>query len=244
MKALTPKFSKMNPISNVKRLFFSSKSLVELLKSLTKLFIIGLFSYNVLLDFSLDATRLVALSISEILSFMVEAAYTLIWKIVLVFAIIATVDFVFQKFKFMKDMKMTKREVKDESKSTEGDPLIKSRIRKIQYAIARNRMMKDVPKADVIITNPTHVAVALKYDMQKDAAPKVVAKGMDLVAFRIKELAKKNNVPIHEDRVLARALYNLCDIGDRIPPDLFKAVAKILAYIFQLKRQKQKKQIV
>jgi flagellar biosynthetic protein FlhB len=144
----------------------------------------------------------------------------------------------------MKEMKMTKQEVKEESKSSDGDPLIKSRIRKIQYQMARRRMISEVPKADVVITNPTHFAVALKYDMNNDAAPKVIAKGMDEIAFRIKEVAIKNNIPLHEDKVLARALYKLCDVGDRIPPDLFKAVAKILAYIFKLKSQKKKRQII
>jgi len=244
MKALSPKFTKMNPLSNIKKIFFSSRSLVELLKSLVKLIIIGFFCYSVVLDFSLSATRLIDFSISEILTFMVETAFTLIWKIALVFAIIAAVDFMFQKFKFMKDMKMTKQEVKEETKSSEGDPLIKSRIRKIQYQMARRRMISEVPKADVVITNPTHFAVALKYDMNNDPAPKVIAKGMDEVAFRIKEIAIKHNIPVHEDKILARALYKLCDVGDRIPQDLFKAVAKILAYIYKIKTQKKKKQIV
>jgi len=244
LKSLTPKFQKMNPLANIKKIFFSSRSFVELSKSLVKLSIIGFFCYTVLLDFSLSATRLIDFSISEILSFMVETAFTLVWKIVLVYTIIAAIDFLFQKFKFMKDMKMSKQEVKEESKSTEGDPLIKSRIRKIQYQMARRRMINEVPKADVVITNPTHFAVALKYDINNDPAPKVVAKGMDEVAFRIKEIAIKNNIPLHEDKILARALYKLCDVGDRIPQDLFKAVAKILAYIYKIKSQKKKKQII
>ena len=244
MKALTPKFEKMNPLSNVKKIFFSSKSIVELFKSLIKLIIIGFFSYSVLLEFSLSATRLIDFSILEILSFMIETAFNLIWKIVLVFSIIAAVDFIFQKFKFMKEMKMTKHEVKEESKSSDGDPLIKSRIRKIQYQMARARMISAVPKADVVITNPTHFAIALKYDLNNDSAPKVIAKGMDEVAFRIKEIALKNNIPLHEDKVLARALYKLCDVGDNIPQDLFKAVAKILAYVYKIKTHKKKKQII
>jgi flagellar biosynthetic protein FlhB len=244
MKALAPKFQKMNPLANIKKIFFSSRSFVEVLKSLVKLTIIGFFSYSVLVEFSLSATRLIEFTISEILSFMVETAFTLVWKIMLVFTLIALVDFLFQKFKFMKDMKMTKQEVKEESKSSEGDPLIKSRIRKLQYQMARRRMISEVPKADVIITNPTHFAVAIKYDMQNDSAPKVVAKGVDELAFRIKSVALKNNIPVHEDKLLARALYKLCDVGDRIPQDLFKAVAKILAYIYKMKTQNKKKHII
>ncbi|MDP4114698.1 MAG: EscU/YscU/HrcU family type III secretion system export apparatus switch protein, partial [Bacteroidota bacterium] len=153
---------------------------------------------------------------------------------------IAAIDFIFQKFKFRKEMMMTKQEVKEENKSQEGDPQIKARIKKAQFAMARNRMMKDVPTADVIITNPTHFAVAVRYDPNKFQAPKVVAKGMDELAQRIKKIAKDNNVPIHEDRLLARTLYKLCEVGDFIPESLFKSVAQILAYIYKLKTSKKK----
>jgi flagellar biosynthesis protein FlhB len=141
-------------------------------------------------------------------------------------------------------MMMTKQEVKEEHKQTDGDPLIKSRIKRQQYLMAKNRMMKDVPKADVIITNPTHYAIAIKYDLQKDGAPKVVAKGVDLIAQRIKEIAIEHNIPLHEDRQLARALYKTCEIGDQIPNALFQAVAQVLAYVYRLRDESKRKSII
>ena len=141
-------------------------------------------------------------------------------------------------------MMMTKQEIKEEHKQTEGDPLIKSRIKRQQFQMAKNRMMKDVPKADVIITNPTHYAIAIKYDMQKDGAPRVVAKGVDLVAQRIKEIAIEYNIPLHEDRQLARALYKVCEIGSPIPHSLFQAVAQVLAYVYKVKNENKRKSII
>jgi flagellar biosynthetic protein FlhB len=163
---------------------------------------------------------------------------------VLIYALIAAVDFIYQRFKHKKDLMMTKQEVKEENKQQEGDPQIKARIRKLQFQSAKNRMMKSVPKADVIITNPTHYAIALRYDVTKDSAPIVLAKGVDELAQRIKALGIENGVPLHEDRELARALYKYCNIGDQIPANLFKAVAQILAYIFKLKNTKKKKSII
>jgi len=239
-KALTPNASKFNVFNKIKDMFFSSRSIVEVSKSLLKLIVIGGFTYFVLSGLIVKSTALVELSMSEIMNFMMDAAYTLLWKISLIFGVIAAVDFGYQRFKFKKDMMMTKQEVKEENKQSEGDPIIKSRIKRMQYQAARNRMMADVPKADVVITNPTHYAIAIKYDLEKDSAPKVVAKGVDSLAQRIKEIAVQNNVPLHEDRVLARALYKLCDVGDQIPQSLFKAVAQILAYIFQLRNYRKK----
>ena len=239
-KALMPTGAKFNPVSKLKGMFFSSRSFVEVSKSLLKLGLIGGFTYYVLSDSIVKTTALVELSTSEIMQFMLEAAYSLLWKISMLFLIIAIVDFSFQRFKFKKDMMMTKQEVKEENKQSEGDPQIKSRIKKMQLQAARSRMMGDVPKADVIITNPTHYAIAIKYDLNKDAAPRVLAKGVDSLAQKIKEVATKNNIPLHEDRELARALYKMCDVGDQIPQSLFKAVAQILAYIFQLKNYRKK----
>ena len=144
-----------------------------------------------------------------------------------------------KKYEFAKQMKMTKQEVKDEFKTMEGDPQIKGRIKNIQRQIAYKRMMSDVPTANVVVTNPTHYAVALKYETGKNSAPKVVAKGADLIALKIKEIAKLHNVPIVEDKPLARALYAAADVGDDIPEKLFQAVAQILAYIYRLKQTKK-----
>jgi flagellar biosynthesis protein FlhB len=243
-KALAPKASKFNPLKGIKRIFFSSRSLVEVFKSVAKLIIIGGFTYIVLNDLIKESTSLQDLAVSEILSFMVDAAYSLLWKIAIVYTLIASTDFVFQKYKFKKDVMMTKQEIKEEGKQTDGDPQIKSRIRKLQFQAASKRMMADVVTADVIITNPTHYAIALRYNLEKDHAPKVVAKGVDLLAQRIKKLAEDNNIPLHEDKQLARTLYKACDVGDKIPANLFQAVAQILAYIYQLKTQKTRTSII
>lgn len=237
-EALQPKFSKLNPISGIKRIF-SSRSLVEILKTVLKFFVIALFTYLILSDLIIASAYLDNLNPSEVIIFMLDNAFSLLWKIALLYAVIAAIDFVYQRYKFRKDMMMTKQEVKEEMKQLEGDPTVKGRIRKMQMQAAQQRMMANLPTADVVITNPTHYAVALKYDMTKDSAPEVIAKGVDLLAQRIKKVAAEHNIPLHEDRELARALYKMCDVGDKIPPSLFKAVAQVLAYVYSLKKKKK-----
>lgn len=237
-EALTPKFDKLNPISGIKKVF-SSRSVVEIFKTLIKFFVISLFTYLILSDLIIAAAHLDNLNSSEIIVFMLDNAFSLLWKIALLYTVIAATDFVYQKYKFKKDMMMTKQEVKEEMKQLEGDPHVKGRIRKMQMQAAQQRMMANLPTADVVITNPTHFAVALKYDMTKDSAPEVIAKGVDLLAQRIKKVAAEHNIPLHEDRELARALYKMCDVGDKIPPSLFKAVAQVLAYVYNLKKKKK-----
>ncbi len=243
-KALAPKFNKLNPLKGIKNVFVSVNSLVELAKSLLKLLVIGTFTYVVISGTIVQAAKLSVLTTSEIVKFMMDSSYSLLIKISLVFAVIAAADFVYQKYKFKKDLKMTKQEVKEENKQTEGDPVVKGKIKSLQFEAAKKRMMQDVPKADVVITNPTHFAIALKYDMDKDSAPKVLAKGVDALAQKIKKVAAENGVPLHEDRELARALYKVCDVGDFIPSSLFKAVAQVLAYVYKLKNSNKKKSIV
>lgn len=243
-KALMPNFQKFNVVSNIKSKFFSTSSLFELGKSLLKLVVIGLFTYWVLEDLVLRAISIVEFSVEEIMSFMVDSAYSLLWKVTGIYALIAVSDFLYQKFKFRNELMMTKQEVKEESKQTDGDPNVKGKIRSLQLSMAKSRMMKDLPTADVVITNPTHYAIALKYDFGKSGAPKVIAKGVDELAQRIKKIATEHDIPLHEDRELARALYKVCDVGDEIPKNLFKAVAQILAYIYKLKNAKKKKTIV
>jgi len=153
-----------------------------------------------------------------------------------VIAILAILDYFYQKYDFEKNLKMTKQEVKDEFKQTEGDPLVKSRIRSIQKEMARRRMMEEVPKADVVITNPVHLAIALRYDQESMTAPMVVAKGAEKVAFRIKTLAEENHIPLVENRTLAQNLYKL-DIGEEISPQFYQAVAEVLAYVYGLKKR-------
>jgi flagellar biosynthetic protein FlhB len=222
----------------------SSRSLIEVLKSLLKLFIIGMFAYSVLSNIIFNVWTVTGLAIPEVIKYLIDAAYSLLWRIVLVYALFAAIDFIYQRYSFNKELKMTKQEVKDENKQQEGDPLIKGRIKRLQFQAAKSRMMKNVPKADVVITNPTHYAVALKYDMLKDTAPRVLAKGVDELALRIKAVAIENGIHIHEDKELARALFKYCDIGDLIPAKLFKTVAQILAYIYKLKNANKKKSIV
>lgn len=243
-KVFMPNLNKFNPIAGVKKILFSTNSMVESLKSLAKLLIIGLFVYLVISKLIQDTFQLVSLTIEETVEFMLDSAFAMIWKILLFFFVIAATDYFFQKYKFKKEMMMTKQEVKEEMKQTEGDPHVKSQIRKRMIQAAKGRMMKDVPKADVVITNPTHFAVALKYESNQDSAPKVLAKGMDELAQRIKKVALENNVPLYEDVELARALYKTCDVGDEIPSKLFKAVAQILAYIYQMRNLKKRKSIV
>jgi len=239
-KPMIPNFKKFNPVNGIKKVIISTNSIIELTKSLAKLLIIGGFTYSILSELIMNSPMLAQLSITEIVNYLINEATKLLWRIVLVYAVIAAVDFIYQKYKYKKDLMMTKHEVKEETKQQEGDPQIKQKIRRLQFQSAKSRMMKNVPKADVVITNPTHYAVALMYDMQNDAAPKVLAKGVDELAQRIKKIAVENGIPLHEDRELARALYKVCDVGEAIPSKLFKAVAQILAYVYKLKNKKKK----
>ena len=243
-KALELKLDKLNLVNGFKNLFFSTKSFVELLKGLLKLLIIGFFTYIVVKDLVINSITLPEYSIDSIVDFMMDAAVSLLWRMTLIFAVFAAADFIYQRYKFNKDMMMTKQEVKEEIRQSEGDPLIKGKIKSLQFAAAKRRMMKEIPTADVIITNPTHYAIALKYEPSRKSSPVVVAKGVDELAQRIKKIAMENNVPLHEDRELARALYKMCDIGEEIPEVLYHAVAKVLAYIFSLKNKKKRKSIV
>lgn len=243
-KALQPKASKLNPVNGFKNSFLSSRPYVELLKTIAKLGIIGIFSYIILEDTVIESIGLVNFTVAEIVEYMLDNSVEFLWRVSLVYVVIAFIDFVYQKYKFKKDLKMTKQEVKEENKQTEGDPLVKSQIKGRQIEMARSRMLQEVPTADVVITNPTHFAVALKYDMNNSIAPKVVAKGQDLLAQKIKSIAKENNVPMHEDVQLARALYKSCEVGQEIPENLFKAVAQILAYIFKIKEERNRNSII
>ena len=243
-KAIMPKFSKLNPAKGFKNSFLSTRPLVELGKSVVKLATIGIFSYYILEDMVLNSLGLVNYTITEIVAYMMDNAVEFLWRVSLVYVVIAFADFAYQKHKFKNDQKMTKQEVKEEGKQLEGDPQIKSQIRGKQMEMARSRMLQDIPTADVVITNPTHFAVALKYEVGESFAPKVVAKGQDLLAQKIKSIAKENNIPMHEDVQLARALYKVCQVGQEIPDNLFQAVAQILAYIFKLKENSKRNNIV
>jgi len=233
-QALEPKLSKLNPINGFKSKF-SSSAVVEFLKSLVKLAIISLVCY---LATRGDLSKVLTLydnSIAQILLFLFVKSFWIFIKVCIVMILVALLDFSFQKWKFLEDQKMTKQEVKDERKQTEGDPAVKSKIRQLQMAAARKRMMAAVPEADVVVTNPTHLAVALQYDKEKMDAPGVVAKGAGAVAENIKKIARENDVPIVEDKPLARNLYRVVDIGDQVPLEYYQAVAELLAYVYGLK---------
>ncbi|MGO4543891.1 flagellar biosynthesis protein FlhB [Paenibacillus sp. 2TAB23] len=231
---LKMKLEKVNPINGFKQIF-SAKTLVEFLKSVLKLLIVGVLVY---LAISKEWERILVLAglpIQQIFSFTAGLTVKLGIEIGAVLTALALADYFYQRYEHNKSLKMSKQDIKDEHKKSEGDPLIKGRIRERQRRMAFQRMMQEVPNADVIITNPTHFAIALKYDASKMEAPKIIAKGMDHVALRIREIAKENGVVMMENKPLARALYERAEIGDVIPPDLFQAVAEVLAYVYKMK---------
>lgn len=236
-EALTPNLEKINPLEGLKKLF-SWKSLVEGLKSLLKLSVIAYAAYTVLSSSVETLPRLGYLAPLQIFEYLAAEIFRLVLTTGGVLILIAIMDYFFQRFQLEQQMKMSKQEIRDEVKSREGDPLIKARIRKIQKEVAQRRMMADVPKADVIITNPTHLACALKYSPEKYAAPILLAKGADHVAQRIREMAKEHGIPIVENKPLARTIFKTLEIGQTIPRELFAAVAEVLAYVFKLKKKK------
>ncbi len=231
-KTMQPKLSKFNPINGFKRIL-SKDSLFELLKSIVKVGIIIYIVYTNLAEEANDLFVLYEITLEQALALVGEIILDVGLEISLVFVAVGLADFLYQKWKFSEEMKMTKQEVKDEYKNTEGDPQIKGRIRQKMREASQRRMMQDVPKADVVITNPTHFAVALKYDAEVSRAPIVVAKGEDFLAQKIKEIAKENKVPVIENKPLARMLYHNVDIGTEIPPELYQAVAEVLAMVYQ-----------
>lgn len=223
---LRPDLSKLNPINGVKR-FFSARSAVELIKGVVKLLIIGAIVWNVLADRYPQILGGFRMSPQSVGPLIADTAWTLAFRCILALIAIAVLDFYWQRYDYRKSLKMTKQEVKDESKQQEGDPQVKGEIRKRMRQAARRRMMQQVPKATVVITNPTHFAVALLYDPDV-GAPMVVAKGADDVALRIRDLAREHDVPVVENPPLARELFRLVDLGEIIPSELYAAVAEIL----------------
>jgi len=237
-EALAVKWNKLNPFTGMQKVMISRRAMAEMLKNLMKVVIIALVGYFSISGAMGDTLSLMDGDVRGILTFLVSASLSAGFKMGLAFLALALFDYLFQRFEFERDIRMTKQEVKEDTKMTEGDPLVRGRIRSVQKQIAYKRMMHDVPKADVVVTNPTHVAVALKYEAGKMDAPRVVAKGAELIAQRIKEIAREHKVPIVEDKILARALYSSVDIGEAIPEKLFQAVAQLLAYIFRMRNSK------
>jgi flagellar biosynthesis protein FlhB len=232
-KKLTPDLNKLNPINGLKNLF-SLRSLVELGKSIIKLVIISEVAYIVFNRYRDEIPSLMRLSVGQILGFIGRVSFQMCLYICMVLFLMAVLDFIYTRWQHRQDLKMTKQEVKDEHKQAEGDPAVKARIRSVQREMARRRMMEAVPEATVVITNPTHLAIALKYE-EGMHAPSVVAKGAGFIAQKIKSLADENNVPLVENKPLARAMFKSTEIGDFIPAELYRAVAEILAYVYRLK---------
>ncbi len=233
-KPLQPKPDKFNPINGFKRIL-SKESFFELIKSIAKL---GVIAYVAYISVRKNSDELFVLYDIPLMQAIILCGQVIVdagLKIALVYLIVGIADFIYQKHKFHEEMKMTKQEVKDEYKNTEGNPEIKGRQRQRMREASRRRMMQDVPTADVVITNPTHLAVALKYDAEISKAPIVVAKGEDFLAMKIREAAKEHHIEIVENKPLARMLYANVDIGQEIPPELYQAVAEVLAMVYNLK---------
>ena len=233
-KPLKPKFSKLNPLKGFKR-FFSANSIVELIKSLGKLAVVGYVAYSYLKDRLGQVFILYDMSLNQAIALIGEIVTDLGVRIAAVYMVIAFLDFAYQKWKYKEDMKMTKQEVKDEYKNQEGDPQVKSKQKQRMREASMRRMMQQLPEADVVITNPTHYAVAIKYDPDKYDAPYVLAKGENYLAQRIKDIAKENDIEIVENKPLARMLYANVEVGELIPPELYQAVAEVLAFVSHLK---------
>ena len=231
---LTPDLSKINPLQGIKRMF-SVNTLYETIKGLFKVAVLSAILYLMLKKEVFNIPLLIAMDIKSIMAFCFGQIKKIVMISALVLTVFAAVDYAFQRWQYSRNLKMTKQEIKEEYKEVEGSPMIKARLKSIQREMARKRMMQEVPRADVVITNPTHYAVALKYDVGKMGAPRVVAKGANLIAAKIKEIARQSGVPVFEDKPLARTLFSSLDVNQEIPEAFYKAVAAILAQVYRMK---------
>src|SRR5690606_4207197 len=234
---IIPKLEKISPLKGFKRLF-STKSLVEFAKGLLKLALVGSVAILFVLPSMDQLAVVVSYDVPQVLGLIQEQSLLLIAGVAAVMSVIAGIDFLYQRFNHYKELRMTKQEIKDEFKQTEGDPMVRARLRALRAERSRRRMMQAVPEADVVITNPTHFAVALKYTPEEERAPVVVAKGMDNIAAKIREIATEHKIPIVENPPLARALHKACDLDEEIPYEHFKAVAEIISYVMRLNKAK------
>lgn len=235
LEAMKPNFGRLNPIAGFQRMF-SSRSLVELGKATFKVGVAGFIGYKVLADKFPSLMMLPDASLVTGLGLVGAVALELGFKVGAVLVAMAGLDYLYQRQQFEKNLRMSRAELKEEWRSTEGDPHLKARIRQMQRVFARRRMMQSVPTADVVVTNPTHLAVALKYDAARMAAPMVVAKGERLIADQIRKVAQEHAVPIIENKPLAQALFKMVEVGEQIPASLYQAVAEVLAFIYQLRK--------
>lgn len=236
MNALAPKFDRLNPMSGVKRIF-SPTTAFEVIKMIARLAILGAVMWSVIPQVQGDVLELGRNGLLDAPAVLGDALYTLMLRVAMAGGVLAAADFAFQRWKFNRDLKMSKQEVKEEMRQLDGDPQIKQRIRRVQREMAKKRMMQEVPKATVVLANPTHFAVALRYTSGKMRAPVVVAKGQDHIAQQIKALAREHNVPVVENPPLARALHASVKLNQEVPPQLYRAVAEVLAFVYKLKRR-------
>lgn len=235
-KPLQPKFSKIDPLKGFKRMFSLDK-LVDLLKAIIKIIVVGYLVYSTLVDQAGLLNIIYDLDLVSAVMLIGNVAVNLGLKCGLVFLVIGVADYIYQRLKFMKEMRMSKQEIKDEFKQTEGDPKIKGQIKQKMREASQRRMMKKLPEADVVITNPTHLACAIKYDKAVAEAPILIAKGADYLAKKIKEVARENNIPIVENKPLARMLYHNVELDEQIPEELYQMTAEVLAYVYSLNQQ-------
>ncbi len=235
--SIMPKLEKISPISGLKRMF-SMRSLAEFVRGLLKLAVVGSVAALLILPEVAHLNKLIGMEMVQLLGETKYLLAKLLVGVVSIVAVITAIDVVYQRMQHMREMRMSRQELKEEFKETEGDPLVKGRLRQLRMERTRRRMMAQVPQSDVVVTNPTHYAVALKYDQATMAAPKVLAKGVDKAAQRIREVAKEHGIPIVENPPLARGLYAACDIDEEVTPEFYKAVAEVISYIFRLKRRR------
>lgn len=233
-KPLKADLKRINPIEGFKRMF-STRSLFELAKSIFKMVIVGYVAYTVIRPKFNSFSLYSDMEVSNSMKFVFDIAYEVMLKCSIALLVLAIVDYFYQRWEFERSIRMTKQELKEEYREVEGSPEVKRRQREIMARLSRGRMLQQVPQADVVITNPTHIAVALKYDPDEMEAPVVLAKGMDEIAQKIIEIARQNNIPIVQNPEVARQLYKMTDIGEQIPEGLYRAVAEILAYVYSLR---------
>jgi flagellar biosynthetic protein FlhB len=231
--AIQPQFSRVNPLEGFKRIF-SMRTLVELVKTIAKVGIVGLFAWQALQDKGPLLVSLADMQAGAAGYAVSGAVMEVVWKVAAAFVVIAVADYVYQRWFYERSLRMSKEEIKEEMKQSEGNPHMRARLRQRARALARQRMMQQVPTADVVITNPTHFAIAIKYESGMEA-PKVIAKGERLIAQQIKKIARENNVPTVENRPLAQALFKACQVGQSVPPELYKAVAEVLAFVYRMR---------
>jgi flagellar biosynthesis protein FlhB len=234
---IMPKLDKISPLAGLKRMF-SMRSLAEFVRGLLKLAVVGSVAMFLILPEVAHLNKLIGMEMIQLLGETKALLAKLLIGVVSIVAAIAAIDVIYQRLQHMREMRMSRQEIKDEFKETEGDPLVKGRLRQLRMERTRRRMMAQVPQSDVVVTNPTHYAVALKYDPNSMAAPKMMAKGVDNVAAKIREIAKEHGIPIVENPPLARGLFAAVDVDEEVTPEFYKAVAEVISYIFKLKRRR------